>query len=272
MNTDIDRKGGSSMLNKKIFMQMTLILCLATFASAVFAEPVSKKLSKNEELYPQGWSVGDQVKFKKNTVVMLNDSGTVMNGVLANDTFLRPQGWQRIINDYYFISAYTNGGNFFPRHYRYWNNSNLYSIALPSYGHVRYKGGTTVSFSAEGTVTSGTVANDITIGIGDNQYGFVTFKSDSIVDFYDNGAVKSGTLAEDTKLRPVGWEKNIIDNENAGFIEFKAKTEINFSIDGYVLKGTPKKALLWKNNGIDSTFRADEVVEFTEQGVASAAE
>lgn len=43
---------------------------------------------------------------------MINDSGAVISGTLANDTFLRPQGWQRIINDYYFISAYTNGGNF----------------------------------------------------------------------------------------------------------------------------------------------------------------
>lgn len=100
------------MLDKKVLLQITLILCLVTFVSDVFAEPISKKLSKNEELYPQGWSVGDQVKFKKNTVVMINDSGAVISGTLANDTFLRPQGWQRIINDYYFISAYTNGGNF----------------------------------------------------------------------------------------------------------------------------------------------------------------
>ena len=228
------------MLDKKVLLQITLILCLVTFVSDVFAEPISEKLSKNEELYPQGWSVGDQVKFKKNTVVMINDSGAVISVTLANDTFLRPQGWQRIINDYYFISAYTNGGNFFPRHYRYWNNSNLYSIALPSYGHVRYKGGTAVSFSAEGTVAS--------------------------------GAVKMGTLAEDTKLRPIGWQNNAVELDNAGFVEFKAKTEINFSIDGYVLKGSPKKALIWKNNGIDSTFRADEAVEFTEQGAESAVE
>lgn len=100
------------MLDKKVLLQITLILCLVTFVSDVFAEPISEKLSKNEELYPQGWSVGDQVKFKKNTVVMINDSGAVISGTLANDTFLRPQGWQRIINDYYFISAYTNGGNF----------------------------------------------------------------------------------------------------------------------------------------------------------------
>lgn len=49
-----------------------------------------------------------------------------------------------------------------------------------------------------------------------------------------------GTLEEDTKLRPIGWQNNAVDLDNAGFVEFKAKTEINFSIDGYVLKGSPK--------------------------------
>lgn len=83
MNKDIDRKGGYNMLDKKVLLQITLILCLVTFVSDVFAEPISKKLSKNEELYPQGWSVGDQVKFKKNTVVMINDSGAVISGTLA---------------------------------------------------------------------------------------------------------------------------------------------------------------------------------------------
>ena len=61
MNKDIDRKGGYNMLDKKVLLQITLILCLVTFVSDVFAEPISEKLSKNEELYPQGWSVGDQV-------------------------------------------------------------------------------------------------------------------------------------------------------------------------------------------------------------------
>ena len=38
MNKDIDRKGGYNMLDKKVLLQITLILCLVTFVSDVFAE------------------------------------------------------------------------------------------------------------------------------------------------------------------------------------------------------------------------------------------
>ena len=127
----------------------------------------------NAELHPQGWSVGETIKFKKKTAVRLNDIGEVISGMLADDTYLRPQGWQRIINDNYFVSAYT-GGAWFPRHHRYWPGS-VYNIALPSYGHVRYKDDTAVTFSKQGTVLSGTIASRATVSLGEGQYGFVTF-------------------------------------------------------------------------------------------------
>ena len=92
----------------------------------------SRMLDKNTGLHPQGWSVGETIKFKKKTAVRLNDIGEVISGTLADDNYLRPQGWQRIINDNYFVSAYT-GGAWFPRHHRYWPGS-VYNIALPSYG------------------------------------------------------------------------------------------------------------------------------------------
>lgn len=101
------------MQSRRFLLKAVLFLSLCSFGLSVYAAPVSKALSKNEELYPQGWSVGDQVKFKKDTSVLQNDDDTVISGVLASDTFLRPQGWQRIINDYYFVSAYTSGGPFF---------------------------------------------------------------------------------------------------------------------------------------------------------------
>ena len=63
----------------------------------------SRMLDKNTELHPQGWSVGETIKFKKKTAVRLNDIGEVISGTLADDTYLRPQGWQRIINDNYFV-------------------------------------------------------------------------------------------------------------------------------------------------------------------------
>ena len=89
------------------------MLCFAVTGTAFAA--TSRTLDKNTELHPQGWSVGETIKFKKNTAVRLNDNGEVISGTLADDTYLRPHGWQRIINDHYFVSAYTGGG-WFPRH------------------------------------------------------------------------------------------------------------------------------------------------------------
>ena len=77
------------------------MLCFAV-TGTVFAA-ASRTLDKNTELHPQGWSVGETIKFKKNTAVRLNDNGEVISGTLADDTYLRPHGWQRIINDHYFV-------------------------------------------------------------------------------------------------------------------------------------------------------------------------
>ena len=109
---------------------ITALLCFG-IGNLCFADS-SRMLDKNTELHPQGWSVGETIKFKKKTAVRLNDIGEVISGTLADDTYLRPHGWQRIINDNYFVSAYT-GGAWFPRHHRYWPGS-VYNIALPSYG------------------------------------------------------------------------------------------------------------------------------------------
>jgi hypothetical protein len=259
-------KGMVRMQAKNILSKTVIIISLCAFFGSAFAAPASKILTKNEELYPQGWSVGDQVKFKKGTMASLNENGSVITGVLASDTYLRPQGWQRIINDYYSVAAYTDRSFFFPHYYRYWNNSSTYNIALPSSGHIRYKDGTAVTFSEQGTVLSGTIADKTTIGIGEGQYGFVDFKSDSVLTFYDNGAVKTGTLSEDTKLRPVGWKNNALNMENAGFVEFKAKSVVNLTQNGEVTSCTVKNVLKWKNGGMKVELPPNVVINFTEQG------
>lgn len=266
------QKGMISMQTKNILAKTAVVISLCALCSSAFAAPASKTLTKNEELYPQGWSVGDQIKFKKGTAASVNADGAVISGVLASDTYLRPQGWQRIINDYYFVSAYTDRTPFFPRYYRYWNNNSTYNIALSSYGHIRYKGGTAVTFSEQGTVVNGTIADETTVGLGEGQYGFVAFKGGTILDFYDSGAVKMGTLAEDTKLRPVGWQNNAVDMENAGFVEFKAKSTVSLTPNGEVTNCTVKDALKWKNNGIEIELPANTVISFTEQGAAAVTE
>lgn len=256
------------MQTKSILAKTAVVISLCALCSSVFAAPTSKSLTKSEELYPQGWTVGDQIKFKKGTTASLNDNGAVISGVLASDTYLRPQGWQRIINDYYFVSAYTNRSPFFPRYYRYWNNNSTYNIALSSYGHISYKGGTAVTFSEQGTVLNGTIADETTVGLGSEKYGFIAFKSGTILDFYNDGAVKKGTLAEDTKLRPVGWQNNAVDMENAGFVEFKGKSIVSFTPDGEVTNCTIKEPLKWKDNGVEIELPGGSIINFTEQGAA----
>lgn len=253
------------MQSKNILSKAAVIISLCALCGSVFAAPASKILTKNEELYPQGWSVGAQVKFKKGTTVSLNEKGAVITGVLASDTYLRPQGWQRVINDYSLEASYA-ASNFFSPHWIH--GGTIYNMAVPSYGHIRYQDGTAVTFSEQGTVLSGTIVDETTVGIGEGQYGFVVFKKDSELHFYDNGAVKTGTLSENTKLHPVGWENNTVDMENAGFIEFKAKSVVNLTPTGEVISGTAKKALQWKNEGAEIELPADTVINFTEKGAA----
>lgn len=250
---------------KNVLSKAAVIISLCAFCGSVFAAPASKMLIKNEELYPQGWSVGEQVKFKKGTTVSLNEKGAVVTGVLASDTYLRPQGWQRVINDYSLETSYAASGFFSP----HWiHGGTVYNMAVPSYGHIRYQDGTAVTFSEQGTVLSGTIVDETTVGIGEGQYGFVVFKKDSELHFYDNGAVKTGTLSENTKLHPVGWENNSIDMENAGFVEFKAKSVVNLTPTGEVTSCTLKKALKWKNEGQGIELPPNKVINFTEQGAA----
>ncbi len=201
------------------------VLLSFTVCGSAWADS-SRTLEKKEELHPQGWSVGDTIKFKKKTAVRLNDFGEVISGTLADDTYLRPQGWQRIINDHYFVSAYTGGG-WFPRHHRYWPGG-VYNIALSSYGHLRYKDNTAVTFS------------------------------------------KQGTLAEDTQLRPVGWQQNMADNSNAGFVEFKKGTRVYFDEHGLVTAGTLKKAAPWKAGGTVITLEEKTAYKFTANGAEKA--
>ena len=247
---------------KNVLSKAAVIISLCAFCGSVFAAPLSKTLIKNEELYPQGWSVGEQVKFKKGTTVSLNEKGAVVTGVLASDTYLRPQGWERVINDYSLVSSYA--GSIFTPHWIH--GGTIYNMAVPSYGHIRYQDGTAVTFSEQGTVLSGTIAEETTVGIGEGQYGFVVFRKDSELHFYDNGAVKKGTLAEDTKLHPVGWQNNATDMENAGFVEFKEKSVVNLTPTGEVTSCKLKKALKWKNEGQEIELPANKVINFKEQG------
>jgi hypothetical protein len=70
------------MQTKSILAKTAVVISLCALCSSVFAAPTSKGLTKSEELYPQGWTVGDQIKFKKGTTASLNDNGAVIRQVI----------------------------------------------------------------------------------------------------------------------------------------------------------------------------------------------
>ena len=61
------------MQTKSILAKTAVVISLCALCSSVFAAPTSKTLTKSEELYPQGWTVGDQIKFKKGIGIRISD-------------------------------------------------------------------------------------------------------------------------------------------------------------------------------------------------------
>lgn len=222
----------------KVFLVISL-LCLGLFISTTEAKTVT--LDKTKVLVPQGFSVvNDDLKFKKGTVVELNENNEVITGVLNRDIALRPTGWRNIINDYYEES---NNSIFYPRIFHPFTSV---SIPVPTYAHVRYKGNKPVTFAGDGTVLSGTIDEEVTVSVNKDKYGLVTFEDQYELGFYPDGSVKNGRLKDDTKLRPVGFKTGLAGDELAGFVEFVGDKEISFSKEGYVTAGVLKKSISWQ--------------------------
>ena len=133
------------------------VLLSFTVCGSAWADS-SRTLEKNEELHPQGWSVGDTIKFKKKTAVRLNDFGEVISGTLADDTYLRPVGWQQNMAD----------------------NSNA--------GFVEFKKGTRVYFDEHGLVTAGTLKKAAPWKTGGT---VTTLEEKTAYKFTANGAEKA---------------------------------------------------------------------------------
>lgn len=240
-------------MKKLASLLITALLLLGT--QAVFAKTIT--LDKDTKLVPQGFTVADDIKFKKNTTVTLNDNGEVIEGVLASDTYLRPTGWKKLVSNYYYVES---SAGFFPP--RFFFHPFRPGLIIPADGHVRYMGNKPITFAEDGTVLSGMIDNDVVLQLSDKGYGFVRFKNDTILTFYNNGKIKSGTLAEATKLRPVGWEHNLLD-ESAGFLEFKSGSSISFAENGLVTSGTLTKKALWHQaDGTTKELAAKTPVSF----------
>lgn len=224
----------------KAFTSILLLCMTLSIHSNIYAKTIT--LDKDTKLVPLGWTVADDIKFKKDTAAEINENWQIIQGTLAASTYLRPTGYRNLINNNYYAETTTK---FFPpRFFRPFPPR--YGVIIPADGHVRYKGNTFVTFKEDGTVLSGTIDNDVILQLSDNSYGFVAFKNDTVLTFYPDGKIKSGTLAESAKLRPLGWQNNLTD-ENAGFLEFKSNSFIVFTEDGFVKQGSLKSKKLWYN-------------------------
>lgn len=241
-----------------------LLTALLAVSSSAFAQSIT--LDKDTSLVPQGWSVADELKFKKDTVAELTDDGLLISGVLARDSYLRPSGWQSLANDYYYVETV---GDFPPP--RFFRPLPRFGMLVPGDGHLRYRGGSPVVFNTDGTVLSGVIDKTAMLQLKADSYGFLRFKSGTLLSFYASGRIKSGTLDEAEKLRPAGWQHNQL-GDTPGFVEFKAGSYIYFDENGYVLSGTPKKATLWRSSdGSTQTLAAGKPVSFTADTAVSAA-
>lgn len=206
------------------------------------------------------------IEFKKGTTLTTNDLGEVVSGTLKDDIFLQPRGWERLIDDYYYVSAYADIGPFFPRFHRAFAERS-YNMAIPGYGHLQYKGGTPITFSEQGEVISGTIAEQATVRLVEGKYGFLSLKENTVLSFYDSGAIRSGVLDEDTNLRPVGWKTNFDASDSAGFVKFSAKHAIEFDENGEVTAGTLRETVKWRSiAGKIVEFPANTAVRFDDQG------
>lgn len=242
------------------------LACLAGVAADVRAE--SRTLTKDTKFQPQGWSVGNFIKFRKDTAVRLNEREEVVAGTLAEDTLLPFRGWDRAADETYYFDVYSDVG--FYRFHRYPFAHRNYTVTVSGNSYLLYKGGTEITFSEQGDVLAGTIAERALIRLAAGKYGFVTLRSNTELVFYPSGAVLTGTLDEDTRLRPVGWEKLLSGDGSAGYIKFSKGKTVRFNEAGEITVGTLKDAAaLVVETGSRKTFPAGTKVEFNAAGAAA---
>ncbi len=238
---------------------------LFSHIACVEAAQYTRTLTENTRITPAGvivatWS--DIPKFKKGTVVTLNEYGEVLEGTLAEDASLPYEtgtSQDAVKTGYTPIPFYVYS----------------YETKVPANRVLPFKGGTKVTFNAKGEVINGTVKSSresITL----NQTNQI-FISNGEISFHKNGMVATCTLASNSYLRPVGWLQILTENyaDNAacsGLVEFKADKAIILNEKGEVLKGTLNKNAKLLSAGGLKAYEAGTTVEFDDQGTVVKAE
>jgi hypothetical protein len=228
---------------------------------SVDAAQTTKTLDDNTRIMPHGVVVmpWDNIpKFKKGTVVTLNEYGEVLEGILAADVSLpyetgisqdsiKPTAFTPM--PFYVFNSYTN---------------------TPINRVLSFKSGTKITFNDKGEVIKGTL-NGSNQNIALNQATNIQV-SDGEVSFHKNGMLATCSLANDSYLRPVGWSQILTENYTnnsacSGFVEFKGKKPIVLNEKGEVVKGTLNKdTKLLSPVGI-KVYEAGTTVEFDDEGI-----
>ncbi|WP_371374834.1 hypothetical protein [Sporomusa aerivorans] len=265
---------------KNIFLKVLTGVTLMTFwfignNTSVDAAQITKTLTDNTRITPAGviaTSWGAIPKFKKGTVVTLNEFGEVFEGVLAENIGLPYESGRS--QDSVRPASYTP--------MPFYVIPSVPANVEPPKRILLFKGGTTVTFNDKGEVIKGTISTsgeDITL----NSANRIRVASGEI-SFHRNGMPATCTLAGDSYLRPVGWRQVLTDNftENAacaGFVEFKGGQPVELNEKGEVVKGTlnkntkllsPLSILSPDSDGI-KVYEAGTTVEFGEKGVVMKA-
>jgi len=263
---------------KKFLLKVSVGIIFSTII--IFCNPLNanaavytKTLTENTRITPPGVIVTwwDSIpKFKKGSVVILNQSGEVLEGVLAENASL-PYETGKTQSSFNKISNPPPPLPIF---------INTTTEAKPLYRVLTFKGGTKVTFNERGEVIRGTLAAGDSISLNTSNHIFV---SEGEISFHPNGMPATFCLSQNTYMRPVGWQQILIENytknyNSPGFIEFKEKKNIELNDRGEVIKGTlNKESKLLSDDGLLSegvlkTYEAGTTVEFNKNGFVVKAE
>lgn len=215
---------------KRIFIFFLAFMLIPAIALC----STTKVLDQDKALHPQGWPYGT-LMFKGGTQITLNENGEVVTGVMKhNEPFLTPGSISTIQTCPF-------------------EDKELY--------RVRFSGDPyPITFGEKGEVISGTLSEFYSIKLILNTGDYVNFKKSTVITFNADGSVKQGTLDEAYELRPAGWRNFLSTDENAGFIKFKAGTEVVFGPGAQVIKGTIANDLT--ANGV--RYPAGTTLQFSE--------
>lgn len=235
---------------------------------SVDAAQITKTLDDNTRIMPHGVVVttwNNIPKFKKGTIVTLNEYGEVLEGILAVDVSLPYETGAS--KDSAKQASYT------PLPMPFYVFSNTETMLTTRF--LSFKSGTKITFNDKGEVIKGT--------LNSSKQSIVLNLATSIqvaegeVSFHKNGMLATGTLANDSYFRPVGWSQILTENDTnnsacSGFVEFKAKHPIVLNDKGEVVKGMlNKETKLLSPSGI-KVYEAETTVEFDDEGIVGNAQ